>query len=884
MTPDDDRSRGTSEETGQDGAVENSGWKRAEAELERLNRLYTVLSKTNQALVNTHSQKGLFSQICRIAVGFGGLKLVWIGWLNLETREVVPVAIAGEPQQFIWELGILTTDRPEGFGPTSTAIQLGKHSVVNDLKKLQATTSWKGLAIEKQIGAAAAFPIYCDGTVCGALTLYSGEPGFFAAKEMDLLDEVAQDISFGIRRIRREQERDFTIRALEESEHRYRTIFESANDAIFIYDFQGRFVEVNQALIGRLGYSRDELLGMNLTQIDVPEDAALIQKRIEVVQRKGKLLFEATHICRDGKKLPVEISIQSVEYKGQPAVLSISRDISERRRMEQAARLERLRLQYLLAISQFKAKNINELLDFILAQIAAFCESQFGYIIYYDGIKAESAIRIWSGVASKQHPVYIPSSVSPVEHIGIWNEVVGRRGPIIVNDLTNSHPIKIGFPEGLLRLIRLMAVPVFSADRIAAVIGVADKVTDYSDEDADQLLIMMDSVWKIVERYQAEAALRESERKLSTLIANLSGFVYRCRNTRDWDMEFITDGFRSMTGFQPEDCLGNAKFSYRELIHPEDRAMVWDLIQTTLLHKLPFQIIYRLRTKEGKYCWAWEQGRGVWDSDGNLTALEGFISDITERKQAEAEIHRLNAELEKRVQERTAELAAANQELENFAYSVSHDLRAPLRGIDGWSQILLEDYGEKLDNQGKEYLETVRAEAQRMAQLIDALLSLSRVTRSEMHREKVDLSQLAHKVITELRTAEPQRAVIITVTPDMTVKADPLLMEAVLQNLIGNAWKFTSKCAHPVIEVGMMNQEETNQQQPTVYFVRDNGAGFDMAYAAKLFIPFQRLHHQEDFPGTGVGLATVKRIINRHGGEIWAEAKEDQGATFYFTL
>ncbi|HEX7714269.1 MAG TPA: ATP-binding protein, partial [Bacillota bacterium] len=199
-------------------------------------------------------------------------------------------------------------------------------------------------------------------------------------------------------------------------------------------------------------------------------------------------------------------------------------------------------------------------------------------------------------------------------------------------------------------------------------------------------------------------------------------------------------------------------------------------------------------------------------------------------------------------------------------------------------QILLEDYGAKLDDQGKEYLETVRGEAEHMAELIDALLSLSRVTRSEMHRVKVDLSQLAQKVITELRTAEPQRDVSFTVTPAMTVQADPLLMEAVFQNLIGNAWKFTSKCANPVIEVGMIEQEEMDRPGRTVYFVRDNGAGFDMAYAAKLFTPFQRLHHQEEFPGTGVGLATVKRIINRHGGEIWAEAKEDQGATFYFTL
>lgn len=884
MEPDDERSRGASEETGQEDDTRNSSLKRTGAELERLNRLYAVLSSTNQALVNIHSQIGLFSQICRTAVEFGGFKLAWIGWLNTETRAVVPVAIAGEPQKFIWELGIFATDCPEGYGPTGTAVRLGKPSIVNDLTISPDTAFWKGLAMEMHIASAAAFPIYYDGSVCGALALYSGEPGFFATKEVALLDEVAQNISFGIRRIREEQERDLTIRALEESEHRYRAIFENANDAIFIYDFQARFLEVNQALIKRVGYSRQELLGMTLSQIDVPEDAALLKKRIGILRREGKMLFEATHLSRDGKKIPVEISSQIVEYKGQPAVLSITRDISERRQMEQAARLERLRLQYLLAISQYKPKNINELLDFILAQIIAFSESQYGYIFYYDETKAESTVRVWSGAAGDQRPVHTASPVGKLEHIGIWNEVVRRRQPIILNDFAGPHPLKKGFPAGYFRLSRFMTIPVSSAGRIVAVIGVANKATDYFAEDADQLMVMMDTVWKIVERHQAEAAWRESERKLSTLIANLSGFVYRCRNDREWTMEFISDGFRSLTGFRPEDCIANAIFSYGELIHPEDRDLVWNQIQNVLLYKQPYQLMYQLRTAKGHYRWVWEQGRGVWDSDGNLTALEGFITDITERKQAEAEIHRLNTELEKRVQERTAELAAANQELENFAYSVSHDLRAPLRGIDGWSQILLEDYGAKLDDQGKEYLETVRGEAEHMAELIDALLSLSRVTRSEMHRVKVDLSQLAQKVITELRTAEPQRDVSFTVTPAMTVQADPLLMEAVFQNLIGNAWKFTSKCANPVIEVGMIEQEEMDRPGRTVYFVRDNGAGFDMAYAAKLFTPFQRLHHQEEFPGTGVGLATVKRIINRHGGEIWAEAKEDQGATFYFTL
>lgn len=261
------------------------------------------------------------------------------------------------------------------------------------------------------------------------------------------------------------------------------------------------------------------------------------------------------------------------------------------------------------------------------------------------------------------------------------------------------------------------------------------------------------------------------------------------------------------------------------------------------------------------------------------SANASLRAEIARREEAEAALRTLNVELERRVQERTAALAAANQELESFSYSVSHDLRAPLRGIDGWSQALLEDYGGSLDQQGKTYLETVRAETQRMAQLIDALLGLSRVSRAEMRHEPVDLSGLAREVARELRRDQPERTVEFLIAPGLVAQGDPRLMRAVLQNLLGNAWKFTAQCPEARIEFGVSHRESESS-----YFVRDNGAGFDMAYAANLFAPFQRLHRQEDYPGTGIGLATVQRILHRHGGRIWAEGAVGRGATFSFTL
>jgi light-regulated signal transduction histidine kinase (bacteriophytochrome) len=224
-------------------------------------------------------------------------------------------------------------------------------------------------------------------------------------------------------------------------------------------------------------------------------------------------------------------------------------------------------------------------------------------------------------------------------------------------------------------------------------------------------------------------------------------------------------------------------------------------------------------------------------------------------------------------------LRAANQELEAFSYSVSHDLRAPLRSIDGFSQALLEDYADKLDRDGKVHLERVRAAAQRMALLIDDLLNLSRVARHEMRQENLDLSELARSVAADLARREPQRHVDVTVAPNLTAQGDMRLMRSVFENLIGNSWKFTSKRESARIEVGLIQIDGT-----AAFFVRDNGAGFDQAHAGRLFGAFQRLHGMAEFPGTGVGLASVQRIIHKHGGRIWAQGAVGKGATFYFTL
>jgi len=266
----------------------------------------------------------------------------------------------------------------------------------------------------------------------------------------------------------------------------------------------------------------------------------------------------------------------------------------------------------------------------------------------------------------------------------------------------------------------------------------------------------------------------------------------------------------------------------------------------------------------------------VQERTGKLAASNAeLIREVAERKRAEDDIRKLNSQLV----QRSAQLEASNKELEAFSYSVSHDLRAPLRGIDGFSQAMLEDYDEKLDESGRSYLRRVRAASQRMSQLIDAMLNLARLTRAEIRTQTFDMSAVVRAVLDDFQKMDPDRQVECIVANNVFATADPQLLRAVLENLLGNAWKFTRQQPHPRIEFG-----HGQYKGQSAYFVSDNGAGFDMTYVHKLFGAFQRLHAYTEYPGVGVGLATVHRIIQRHGGQIWAEGAVDKGAIFHFTL
>ncbi|NOY12579.1 MAG: PAS domain-containing protein [Deltaproteobacteria bacterium] len=389
-------------------------------------------------------------------------------------------------------------------------------------------------------------------------------------------------------------------------------------------------------------------------------------------------------------------------------------------------------------------------------------------------------------------------------------------------------------------------------------------------DDAGDIIFVIPEGRDITDRKRAAQELRESEERLQAILDNSPAVIY------------LKD---------PDGCYRLINRKFEELFHVERNQFLGktdqDIVSKEVADK--FQMHDRAVIESGGAIQVEEEvthddGLNSYislkfplrDIKGEIYAVCGISSNITERKKMENVVR----ESERRVR-------AINKELEAFAYSVSHDLRAPLRSIDGFSQILLEDYSDVLDELGKSYLVRARAGSQRMGKLIDDLLKLSQLTRGEILKRRVDLSRLAREIAAELQEDQPEREVEFLIAPELVAEGDEALLRVLLKNLIGNAWKFTGRAGRARIEFGALMSAEggvTMEPDEPVYFVCDNGAGFDMAFQDKLFGAFQRLHRAIDFPGTGIGLATVERIIRQHGGRVWGKGVVGEGATFFFTL
>jgi PAS domain S-box-containing protein len=496
---------------------------------------------------------------------------------------------------------------------------------------------------------------------------------------------------------------------------------------------------------------------------------------------------------------------------------------------------------------------------------------------------------------------------------GIYGRVLRDGKPFFTND-PSSHPYSIGLPEGHPPLTAFLGAPLVHEGKTIGIFGLGNREGGYRPENLEDIEALSHSIVQVLMRKRAEEEIRRLNEELEQRVIERTEELTKSNeklNVLNEEMsvinEELTDNSRQL-----EEEIERRKASELELQAASqkvtnilesisdgfialDQEWRYTYLNAEALRQLGIQDESELI---GKVIWGafpdlnktanelyhqavsehtpvrleiYSQVTGRWldiHAYPSTDSLSVYFLDITERKRMEEDLSH-----------RAEELAKTNKELESFSYTISHDLRAPLRAINGFSQLIFNEYQDKLDDEGKEYLKIVRSECNRMGKLIDGILQLSRLSRKELKREKLDLSAIAETIAVEFRKIEPERQVDFAITPGIRAYGDRVLLQSVLQNLLDNAWKFTSKHPKARIEFGV-----TEQEGKKVYFVRDDGAGFDMRYVDKLFGTFQRIHGVDEFPGNGVGLAIIQRIIHHHGGQVRAEGAVEKGATFYFTL
>lgn len=622
--------------------------------------------------------------------------------------------------------------------------------------------------------------------------------------------------------------------ALKASEARYRMLIEGVRDyAIFSLDARGNVASWNVGAHRIKGYTAEEIIGQHFSRFYPPEEIeqGKPERELDLARREGRYQEEGWRLRKDGSSFWASILITAVyDPQGKLTGFSkITRDLTDWKSTQAALKLSEQRFS------------------------SAFEHAAIGIaLVAPDGrwLKVNRAVCDLVGYTSDE---LLEKSFQDITHPDDLETDLENVQRLLSGEISSYQMEKRYFHKAGHIVWVLLSVSLVRSDE-------------------GEPLYFIAQIQNISKRKRAEEALQASEEKFRTVVetandaiitADLTGHIvdFNKAAERMFGLSKTEAAARPLTILMPE--------RFRE----HHREGIERHVQTGTARVLGKTIeLFGLRRDGTEF--PLQFSLASWTAK-NQTFFTGVLRDITESKRVQDEIKDLNRQM----QQRNAELIAINKELESFSYSVSHDLRAPLRAIDGFSLALLEDAEGKLGPPEKEHLNRVRNATARMGQLIDDLLKLARTSRRELRRESVNLSLMADEIVSQLRAGDSKHHPDVMIAPDLVVNADRQMLRIILENLLGNAWKFTSRRTDARIEVGIW------QRSPeTVYFVRDNGAGFDMKYSSKLFGAFQRLHHTTEFPGTGVGLASVQRILQRHGGRVWAEGAVGLGATFYFVL
>jgi PAS domain S-box-containing protein len=611
---------------------------------------------------------------------------------------------------------------------------------------------------------------------------------------------------------------------LEETTTLLRSVTEGTTDVVFVKDREGRYLMINTAGAAYLGRRVEDVLGRTDDDLFAPEMARAIKERDRAVLETGATRTdEYAEVVGERRRTYLAIKGPCRDTRGRvTGIFGISRDITDRK-------LERTLLTGILEGTQDIVSAID--LDFRFVAFNSALKRE-----YAEGFGAELTEGARISDVLEDHPEEL------AQRLGVLGRAFrGEESQAVLN---------VGKPRPDARWYDVRASPL--RDETGHVIGGA--------------LIGRD----ITEKREAEARLRGSEARFRALGQQAPVGIFEA--DAGGKCTFVNTRWCELTGLSEEEALDQA---WGHAVHPDDLARVAFAWDRAIERKEQFRSDYRLQRADGQEVWVSGVAAPVIDALGRQVGWLGTVTDVTERHRSEEELRRHRDEI-RALNDR---LQASNRELESFSYSVSHDLRTPLRAIDGFARALEEDYGARLDGEARGYIERVRRATHRMGQIIDDLLQLARLARGELRSEAVDMTALAGEVDAALRAAEPEREVEFEAAPGLRAVGDSRMLRLVLENLLGNAWKYTSRQPRARIEFGTAN----GAGEP-VFFVRDDGAGFDMTYAGKLFGAFQRLHNASEFPGSGIGLATVARVVERHGGRAWGEGAPGRGATFYFTL